>query len=216
MKDRLGGSDPPSQMVGETCFFCLIRDDKAEVRKSLPWVGEEGLEVLDRCGRGRGGGWGGRGGIQIILVIILDDGKGGLQSLGRALDDGEVGLDLINSGLILGVEDGTVALAGHGLGVEGVHGALGELVDSKDAGLLEAEAVAGTPVGVAIVDVEGREVELGLGDEGHADVSVLGLGHATERLLVLELSGCGCGDSRGRGGRHRSHWGLGLEALLAG
>ena len=178
-------------------------------------VGEERLVVLE--GGGRDGGGSGRGAVEIELLVDLVDlgGSGdGLLGLDRALDDRVVMLNLLNRGVILSIENSAVTLAGHGLGVEGVGWALGNLENGEDAGLLEAEAAVGTPVVSVVVQVEHGEVELGLRNHGHADVGVLVLGH-TAKLLALERCRGLCSDHRSRGRWHRGHCGLGLESLVA-
>jgi len=156
LKNGFHGCDPPLQTLGKTHFLCFVSDDEGVMRKSLLGVGEEVLVVLKR-GRGISGGdrRSRRRGIEVVLILVLDSGgESRLLGLDRALDDGVVGLDLVIDGrIVLSIENGAVALARHGLGVKGVDGALGELVDRKDAGLLEAKAVVHTPVTVVGVDV---------------------------------------------------------------
>lgn len=218
MEDWLSSGDSPLETLSEKSFLCLIGDDKGVVREGLLWVGEKVLVVLK--GSSNGGDRGRRSGrvaVEVVLVdILILDGSGESRLLGLngALDDRVVRLDLVKRKVVLGAEDGTMALAGHGLGVEGVDWAFGKLVDSKDTGLLVAEAVVGTPV-TAVVDVERREVELSLRDQGHADVSVLRLRHGVE-LLGRKRGRSGNSNGRSRGRWHRGDGLLGLEAVLAG
>ena len=178
---RLHGRHPPLETLRQHSLGSLVRDDQCEAA-SLLGVGHGELNRGDRGGRGSG-----RGAIEIVLVVdilLLNGGHGGLRGLDGTLDDGVVGLEVLVGGRgVLGSEDGAVALAGHGGDVERVGGALGQLGDGEDAGLVAVEAVPGGAVVGVVVDVEHREVELGLGNHGH------GLG-----LRELE----GGGDRRGR------------------
>lgn len=180
----------------------LVRDAELEVGEDLLGgdVAEEGLELR---GGGRVGGGSGsrRRAVEVELIVdvlIVDLDRSGAR-LDRALDDREVGLDLLNGRGILYSEDGGETLAGEGSGVDGVDGTLWELGDGEDLGLREVE-VAAVAAGV---EVEHRHVERGLGDERHADLGLV-------RTRAVEAARRR-GGWRGRAGQD----GLGLEGLVA-
>ena len=204
---RLHGRHLPLETLRQDGLGGLIGDNKGEAA-SLLGVGHGKLD-----GGGRGGRGGGRGAVESVLVVdilLFDGGHGGLRGLNGALDDGVVGLDfLISRRGVLGSEDGAVALAGHSGDVKGVGGTLGQLGDGEDAGLVAVEAVPGGAVVGVVVDVEHREVELGLGNHGHADLGGLG-------LRELEGGGDrrGCRDDGCRGGRDGCPGSLRGEGLV--